>query len=374
MMTTDALGLYLHVPFCLKKCGYCDFFSTPCYTPDLLDAYVEALCKEIRARAEKGREVDTVYFGGGTPTVLSETHFSQILETLRSAFSIASDGEITVEMNPATADLAKLRHLRSLGVNRISMGAQAMDDRHLRTLGRVHTADQLLSSFAAAREAGFSNISVDLMYNIPGQTAEEFLSTVDRVLALEPAHVSAYSLILEEGTPFYSRYTSSDLLGQDEEYGMYRALCLRMAEAGFRHYEISNYAKAGQESRHNLRYWTLRPYLGFGPSAHSYDEGARTYRDADLSAYIRDPLAPPEVERGESASEAAYEYAMLGLRTADGISLSRYETLADRSLLEGKEGLLSRLTAEGQMMLAGDRLCLTEQGMYVSSAILCALL
>ena len=272
------LELYLHIPFCVKKCNYCDFLSAPA-EEETRAAYVDALLEEIRGFEDpEDYEVVTVFFGGGTPSILPGQEIFRIMEALREKFSFRKGAEITLEANPGTVDKEKLSCYKKAGINRLSFGLQSADAEELKKLGRIHTWEKFLESFQLAREAGFSNINVDLMSALPGQTKESWEKTLRQVLALQPEHISAYSLIIEEGTPFYQLYEKDverrdageepELLpSEEEERAMYEATGRILKEQGYLHYEISNYAKPGRECRHNLGYWQRRDYLGFGLGA-----------------------------------------------------------------------------------------------------------
>ena len=266
-ITDSPMEIYVHIPFCIKKCDYCDFLSGPSGPKKQAD-YVDALLEEINAAEEgKGRSVSSVFIGGGTPSVLDERFIGEILNHIRRKFQIADHAEITIEVNPGTADRNKLQAYRTYGINRLSIGLQSPDDRELKILGRIHNYEQFLETYRSARDAGFDNINIDLMSAIPDQTYEGWIHNLRTVAGLEPEHISAYSLIIEEGTPFASRTLS--LPDEDTEYNMYEATVQILREYGFEQYEISNYAKKGRECRHNVGYWIRQDYLGFGLGASS---------------------------------------------------------------------------------------------------------
>ena len=328
------------------------------------------LCQEISSYAKRKLSADTVYIGGGTPTVLDKAQLLSVISAVRDAFALLPETEFTVEMNPATASYDTLLALRRAGVNRLSIGVQSLKDSELRHLGRVHSADDAKASVLLAREAGFENISVDVMYAIPGQTKESLEDTIDGILALSPAHISAYSLILEEGTPLYEKRATLNLPDQDSEYELYELLTAKLAQAGYDHYEISNYAKNGKTSKHNLKYWHMAPYIGCGTSAHSYLDGVRYENTADLAAYLKKYGKCRKIEEVPTNADKAYEYAILGLRTKEGISIKAYEALATATLSEERHALIAKLVQCGYVNRNGDRLALTEKGFYVSSQIL----
>ena len=266
-------GIYIHIPFCVRKCAYCDFLSAPADEKTQAE-YVKALQTEIYQTAkllsENPYTVDTVFFGGGTPSILAPGHVKALADTLRESFPFAENAEITIECNPGTLDEEKAAVYRQAGINRISFGLQSANNRELKMLGRIHTMEEFVKSYETARAAGFDNINIDLMSALPGQTFESFLHTLDTVLALKPEHISMYSLILEEGTALYEhldRYPA--LPDEDTEREMYDTACLRLADNGYHQYEISNFAKEGKACRHNLSYWERKNYLGFGTGAAS---------------------------------------------------------------------------------------------------------
>ena len=286
----ENVGIYIHVPFCLSKCHYCDFCSMSRADEDIKQRYVDALCREIKESAERvsGKlEADTVYFGGGTPSLLSAGQFEQILSEIDHSFIIADDAEITAEVNPKTADVEKLSTMRALGINRVSIGMQSADDKELRALGRIHSFEDFKRCFDDARAAGFDNISADLMYGIPEQTMESFRHSIEVLCHLSPEHISSYCLTVEEGTNFHRRRDKLDFPDEDSVSDMYEEMSRLLAEHGYEKYEISNFSKKGRESRHNLKYWHCEDYLGFGPAAHSYFGGARFAHSRDIDAYLR---------------------------------------------------------------------------------------
>ena len=371
-MNKDTLGLYLHIPFCVQKCRYCDFCSFASSEAER-EAYVSSLLSEILHAPEDRREVDSIFFGGGTPSLLTEDAFSRIFSALRKRYCIAANAEITVEMNPGTVTGEKLSALRALGVNRVSMGLQSSHNGELSALGRIHTYEQFLESFSLVRASGIENINIDLMYAIPHQNVQSFKETLSRVIALSPSHISAYSLIIEEGTPFYRDRESLVLPSEEEEAEMYALACEMLGAAGYRHYEISNYAKEGSLCRHNLRYWQGGDYLGFGLAAHSLYRGERMANTEDFKEYLENPHAYAEREKRDTLAEAE-EYVMLGLRTSFGISLFEYRERFGKDLLEEKKEAISLFFEHGLLSIREDRLSLTEKGFYLSNTVLCELL
>ena len=371
MMTTDRLGLYLHIPYCVRKCNYCDFCSLPSGCAGVPDEYVVRLCKEIESYAGKaGVPLDTVYFGGGTPSLLQPLQMREIFTAIRKAFVVSEGAEITFEANPGTLTKDKAEAFYELGFNRVSIGLQSIHEKEMKKLGRIHTYEQFLSCFRTLREVGFDNISVDLMYGIPYQTKESFEQSVRALIELSPEHISAYGLMIEEGTPFFKE-ENLPLPSLDDECDMYALATEILGANGYEHYEISNYAKAGKRSRHNCLYWHLGEYIGVGAAAHSFFGGKRFFNAESVEDYL---AATPSETVVDEESDLSYEYAMLGLRLKEGISLDEYETRFARSFTEGKEELIDRLVKEGLMTLDGTRIALTERGFYLSNSILVEIL
>ncbi len=366
-------GIYIHIPFCAAKCRYCDFVSFA--DPAGREAYIRALCGEMALCAAAGpwREYDTVFLGGGTPSVLPEGEIARVLEALFGAFSIAPGAEISIEANPGTLDPQKLCEYREAGVNRLSIGLQSAQNQLLRNLGRIHTYEDFLESFGLAREAGFSNINVDIMYGLPEQALEDYLSTIEALAALSPEHISAYSLILEENTPLYMDVNggAQSLPDEDAAYDMHRAGIELLAKRGYRRYEISNYAEPGFESRHNLNYWNNGEYLGLGLNAHGAmrvdGKWLRLENTSSLGNYIERaargerPLArdPQEIP---PAGEM-FETVMLGLRKTEGIKDETFRARFQKSMGEVFPEALRRLNAKGWLVSEGGFYRLTDEGL-----------
>lgn len=357
------LELYIHIPFCIRKCAYCDFLSSPA-APEVQEAYVGQLLQEIAAskKLPEDYEAVTVFFGGGTPGILKGELLCSILRALRDRFSVREDAEITVEANPGTVNRDKLVQYREAGVNRISLGLQSADNQELKLLGRIHTWEQFLESFQLARETGFRNINVDLMSALPGQTTESVHRTLERVLALSPEHISAYSLILEEGTPFHKRYEGHPELlpSEEEERQMYYDTRDRLCACGYEHYEISNFAKPGYACRHNLGYWERTDYKGFGLGAASLLKNVRHTNQTDLTEYLKGNFAGTEEPLTEQAVRE--EYFFLGLRKMEGVEPGRYR--------EHYEERIQRLQAQQLLEEKDGRIRLTERGTDVSNYVM----
>lgn len=323
------IGLYIHVPFCLKKCNYCDFVSYP-YDADLAASYVYALKKEMALYSAKlpaaQKELRSIYIGGGTPTTLPDDMFREIFSALRAHFNWPGDIEVTVEANPGTVDAGRLNTLRAVGANRLSMGVQAAQERLLSLLGRLHGWRQVVESVRAARRAGFANISLDLIYGIPGQQKRDWRETLEMAVALGVEHISAYNLKIEPDTPLHRDVTAGYTVPCDEdlEVEMLYYTIDYLREHGYRHYEISNFARPGREARHNLIYWQNEEYLGLGPAAHSYLDGVRFANQRDLRLYLNTlaaGTAPVVEEEALTARDRLAEAMFLGLRLTDGVDL-----------------------------------------------------
>lgn len=358
----NTLGIYIHVPFCGKKCGYCDFYSV-CYTKKQAELYVGAALRNLRYYAEKSRTVDTVYFGGGTPSLLTSEQLSDIMREIKSSFDLDENAEVTLEANPATLTPEKLRGLRKAGINRLSVGVQSMCDGELKLLGRAHSAERAERAVLDAAEAGFCNISCDLMIALPDQTAESLRYSAERLAALPIQHVSAYILKIEEGTPFDCDNIRSSLPDEDSAAELYLLMTELLREKGFEQYEVSNFAKAGFESRHNCRYWKCMDYLGIGPAAHSCHGGKRFAVPPDIEAFISSPVQPVEIT--DDSPCGFEEFAMLRLRLAEGLRLGDVED--HRAGIEKK---IPPLLKAGYVRFDGETVALTPQGFLVSNSVI----
>ena len=368
------LGLYVHIPFCAAKCAYCDFYSLP-RSEEKMDSYTAALCRHLTEVAPRAaaHTVDTVYFGGGTPSYLGQKRLTEILRTIRRRYRLSPDAEITLEANPDSAqDEKALRRLRRAGFNRVSLGVQSADDGLLRAIGRIHTWQQAAHAVSALRRAGFDNVSVDLMYGLPDQTLGLWQETLEKVISLAPEHVSCYGLKLEEGTPLFLQRRELTLPGDDEQADMYLAAVDMLAQAGYAQYEISNFARPGRESRHNLKYWRMEEYAGFGPGAHSDFGGVRYAYEKDLDGYIAGELRLSESSEIPPL-ERQQEYVMLSLRTAEGVSRRRLEYDFRRPFAPLEEQL-QQFAAHGLAVPTEQGWRLTPQGFLVSNQIIGALL
>lgn len=370
-------GIYIHIPFCRSRCSYCDF-ATGAYDGPLAERYVRAVAAEIAAfdhAPQVLREVDTIYFGGGTPSLLSPIQVARILEAADARFRVTAEAEITMEMNPGALTLETLREYRGLGVNRASFGAQTFDDRELRRLGRAHTADDVRQTIRALREAGFDNVSFDLIAGLPAQTLDGWSRNLDEALALGPEHLSFYLLEVHEGTPLADQIRSGRQPLPDDDLAaeMYRLMLDRSNAAGYEHYEISNLCLPGFESRHNSKYWLAEPVYGFGCSAHSYDgQRMRWANERDAARYVEliEAGRAPVVETTElDDREAAAEAVFLGLRLMRGISLDEHRARFGEDLREKHAHDLARLSDAGLIALDHDLMKLTRSGALLSNEV-----
>ena len=363
------IGLYIHIPFCLQKCAYCDFYSIAGNDTILQKRYIRALTLHMKTLSAtmEDRVFDTVYIGGGTPGLLTAEMLTMLMNGIKENFRLSDDAEITLETNPAVAKLDKFKVMRTLGINRISMGMQASQTAVLHTLGRLHTFDQFVESYTDARMAGIQNLSADVMYAIPEQTVNRLLDTLQSLIALSPEHISMYGLKVEENTPFGRMGDQLQLPDEDTQCEMYERACQLLEQSGYHRYEISNFAKVGYESRHNLRYWNREEYLGLGPAAHSFVDGVRYSYPRDIMGYITalEKGRLPETDSRVilSEAEAKEESIMLGLRLAKGI-------VADDALVERCQNYLRY----GFMKQTENRIAFTTKGFLVSNTILAELL
>ncbi len=378
-MNQKELELYVHIPFCVKKCSYCDFLSAPA-TEQTKEAYMAALFAEIGGRAKdyKDRIVTSVFIGGGTPSLLSGDSIRQLMEHIREGFSLASDAEITMEVNPGTVTAEKLTAFYGAGINRLSIGMQSAQEKELKILGRIHDFDSFCQVYREAVEAGFTNINVDVMSGLPGQTLASYKDTLEKVLRLEPMpqHISAYSLIVEEGTPFAAMADRGELPlpEEDTERAMYEETIEVLAGYGFHRYEISNYALDGYECRHNVGYWIRRDYLGFGIGAASLIDNVRFQNGRDLNAYLAHPLACREEQQSLTTQEQMEETMFLGLRLIRGVSYPEFARCYGQTLEEVYGEVIARNEADGLLTVredeTGRRLMLTGRGLDVSNYVM----
>ena len=373
------LGIYVHVPFCRSKCQYCDFYSMATKEDKLIDGYLDAVCDHIKEAGElaPNYKVDTIYFGGGTPTFFGADGMAIILTTIRRNFDVDNNAEITFEANPDSVSDRLLHRLRAEGFNRVSLGIQSDDDEMLKKLGRPHTYSQAVAAYHRIRKAGFKNVSVDLMYGLPGQDLVDWQETLDNVMRLLPEHVSCYALKVEDGTPFASVKDMLNLPDDDTQAEMYLTAVEALRSRGFRQYEISNFCRKGMVSKHNMKYWTGGEYLGFGPSASSDFAGKRFTLKRDLQAYItaiREGGDIMEEMEEIPMRERAGEYLMLRLRTSQGIEAQEYEKLFLLPFAPLEEELEKRRRLYHTTQTDTGRWVLTPKGYLVSNDVITDLL
>lgn len=394
------MELYIHIPFCMKKCNYCDFLSAPADEKSQ-SAYMEGLNREIAyyGKAQKGRELSTIYIGGGTPSWMQESYIESLMEEVYRQFPVRKDAEITIECNPGTLTRSKLECYRQLGINRLSIGLQSADNEELKLLGRIHTYEIFLRNYELARECGFSNINVDLMDSLPGHTPEKFFETLKRAVSLGPEHISCYSLIIEEGTPFYDRYKfdmvklragiePEELPSEDTAFQIGKMTQDVLEKSGYARYEISNYAKKGYEGRHNIGYWQRREYLGVGLGASSLLEETRYSNLRGLKEYIeasyyiegrtmydghlgRQICCTSLHEQADGLSRQAQmeEFMFLGLRMTEGIEKGRFYQAFGYSVNFVYQEAIDRLTEQELLVETPVRLYLTERGMDLNNYV-----
>lgn len=366
-------GLYIHIPFCISKCGYCDFYSST--NAGLVEAYLESLSREIDSYREEFAEFDTIYLGGGTPSLLTVSRIGAILEKAHRTFGIAPGAEITIEVNPADIDRSGMSVLKALGINRINIGVQSFDDRELAFLGRRHDSISAMAALEAARGAGFENIGLDLIYSLPGQTFDAWQTSLEKALSFHPDHLSCYELELKESTPLGREYGKGMLEPRTEEsqHHFFVRTSEIIEEAGYLHYEISNFSQGiGKSSRHNRKYWDHTPYLGLGPSAHSYKGGRRWWNHESLTHYLRDLNEGRQPVRGYedlSREELAAEALFLGLRMRQGIDIENYRSLYGIDLVKEKGIKLSEWVKAGLIVIDSGTISPTRAGMAVADTL-----
>ncbi len=394
------MEIYVHIPFCVRKCRYCDFYSVPCgkdpafgcpgarseHTLPGAGDYVNALLKELDAREDeiRGKEITSVFVGGGTPTILPVSDLEMLLMGLKDGIArrggmLAGDAEITTECNPGTLDKEKLTLMRQLGVNRLSIGLQSADNAELKALGRIHTYEEFLKNYEEARKAGFDNINIDLMSGIPGQTAASCERTLKTVAALGPEHISVYSLILEEGTPLYDDVEAGKvrLPGEDFDRDMYKLTGQILAAHGYERYEISNYARPGRRCRHNMGYWTGEEYLGLGPAAASYlgcEKMCRYKNPADLKAYMSDPAGVRVLEETLDREALMSEFMILRLRLTEGADRDEFKKRFGVPMDEVFGSVIKKQTGFGLLADREHSVALTSKGFDVANSVMCEFL
>lgn len=373
------LGIYLHIPFCLSKCRYCDFYSIPGASEELKDRYVKALVNHMKEYGHQAKDyiVDTVYFGGGTPSLLSEKQLKTLMKALKSNFRIYGHAEISMEINPKTADLSKLKCIRRCGINRLSIGVQSFGEHELEIAGRAHSADDAFETVRLARKAGFGNISLDLMFGMPSQSLQSVVDNVNTAISLDVEHISLYGLKIEEGTPFWHDRNKLMLPDEDEERSMYFSAGALLSAAGLKQYEISNFSKRGKHCKHNLKYWNCDEYLGFGPGAHSYFAGKRFSFKKDINLYtdsfdetknVTDTLIDEYIDIPYPSRVA--EYVMLRFRLNTGISVAAFYKRFGRDFDEMYLSKMMPFINSGHILKTKNGYAFSREGMYVSNYIL----
>ena len=357
-------GIYIHIPFCRHKCNYCDFNSRVSEEYEIA-CYIDALCGEIEAF--EACEIDTVYFGGGTPTMLKAEQIIRVLETVKKHFWITNDCEISIECNPATMGEEGFLKLRNAGFNRLSVGMQSADNEQLKILGRIHSFEDTKKCIEDAKKAGFDNISVDLMFGLPNQDKESFIQSVSAAIALNTNHISCYALKIEEGTPFYDM--DLKIADDDQSFEMYEECVKLLKENGFTRYEISNFAKEGYESRHNKKYWLCNDFAGFGAGAYSCINGVRYSNITDVQKYIEATDKTAEKIR-VSKEDMMSEFVFLGLRLGDGISVTEFSDRFSEDIFDVFKDAINKNLARGTLVRERDRIKIPEKYMYVSNSIM----
>lgn len=382
-MSKEKISIYVHIPFCVSKCKYCDFLSFPMDEFNR-ERYIKALLEEIKSfENSKAYEVVSIFIGGGTPTVSEKSQLVRIIETIYQCFDVNEKAEISIECNPKTADLNKLKTIRKAGVNRLSIGVQSMEDRFLRSLGRAHEISDVYDTFKIASQAGFENINADLMFSLPGQTLSDWEKTLKMTLDLNPKHISAYSLIIEENTPFYDKYHDAlckrnegdeqELLpSEDDEVKMYELTQKLLADRGFVHYEVSNFALPGYESLHNDGYWIRRSYIGFGLGAASLINESRCENTRDFKYYLdnSDKIWKNKSMEVLSLSDSMAETMFLGLRRRKGVSISAFKEKFGADIMDVYGGVIRRQEENGLLSVDNDEIYLTDKGNLISNICL----
>lgn len=375
------LELYIHIPFCVQKCFYCDFLSMP-VDETVRRHYVRRLIEETEYKSQqyKGYEITSVFFGGGTPSILMETQIAEIMEALQQNFSIQKEAEITIECNPGTLARQKIITYKESGINRISMGLQSANNRELKMLGRIHTYEEFLHNYDLVRKGGIENVNVDLMSALPGQTVSDWERTLKEILKLRPEHISAYSLIIEEGTPFYQTYEEDEqrreegeepkyLPNEETEREMYRLTGALLKEKGYMQYEISNYAQKGRECQHNIGYWTRKNYLGLGLGSASLVENVRFSNTSDLQEYLAGDFEEREREVLERR-EQMEEFMFLGLRMIKGVSRGDFKKAFGVEIEAVYGEVIKKMVSQGLLQQQAGRIFLTEEGISVSNYVM----
>ncbi|MBR5643842.1 MAG: radical SAM family heme chaperone HemW [Salinivirgaceae bacterium] len=371
-------GIYIHVPFCKRKCGYCNFYSTT--RLELKTSYLQTMRKELQQRRDylNGEQVQTIYFGGGTPSLMEPAEIQSVIDTIKQLHSVADNPEITIEANPDDLTLAYISQLAQTSVNRLSIGIQSFDDEMLKLMNRRHTAQQAIDAVKNCQQAGYSNISVDLIYGLPQMTADDWCRQLDNVARLNVQHLSAYHLSYEEGTAFGLKLKQHKLeeVSEDESLEQFEILTDWAKTAGFEHYEISNFAKPGFRSRHNSSYWNRTIYLGVGPAAHSYNRTTRSWNTANTAEYIKGIESGSCVSEEEqlSPTDIFNDYVITALRTSSGIDMDYLEREQPQQMVEYLKHQADSFVADGKLEYSANHLKLTHSGIFISDEIMEALI
>lgn len=366
------LGLYIHIPFCLKKCNYCDFLSFSGCDFKEQTRYIKAVEEELKAYnlKESDYQVDTIFIGGGTPSLLSEDLTEMLLKCVHHYLFIDENAEISIECNPKTLTDNKLNLYHRLGINRLSIGCQSLDDSILKFMGRVHNRNDFFETFQKARSYGFNNINVDLIFGVPGQTSQKFHQDVEEILTLQPEHLSFYSLQIEEGTPFYEKYERGEFnqVSDEEDRRMYHETVEQLDKNGYIHYEISNAAKKGYKCRHNLKYWSMADYLGVGLGAHSYIQGVRFNNTKNMQDYLNGNYV--EASHKNTRKDSLSDYLFTGLRKIEGIDLSEFEKKFGQPIESLYGEMIHMFQEKGLLELSKTHLRFTKNGLDLSNTVL----
>ena len=370
------LGLYLHLPFCISKCPYCDFNSYPLKEENQITSYISALYKEITTYSQKLKKINirTIYFGGGTPTILSGVQIYNILEFCKDKFTVDKNAEITIEANPGTLDGEKLKLLIESGINRLSLGAQSFNDLFLKKLGRIHNTQDIIDSYYLAREKGFNNINIDIMFALPDQTTKDLQTTLEKAVSLKPDHLSLYNLTIKPGTEYYEKYKRGKLKlpTEDEEFDMYDWAINFLKENNFEHYEIANFARPYKRSMHNLIYWQNKPYLGIGAGAYSFIKGYRYMNYENPGRYIKEIMSGKlPVDNGEKLSlrKRMIETIILGLRTKDGVGFKKFKTRFGVNLNDIFFKQVNKLVNLALLEKGDCKIKLTKKGIFLANTV-----
>lgn len=372
-MKNNQIGIYVHIPFCKQKCYYCDFVSYN-NRNNFMEKYVQALEKEIQLQEIKS-EITTIYIGGGTPSYIDAKYIKEILEEIRNK-KVFREAEITIEVNPGTVTLEKLKEYKNCGINRLSIGLQSTQDNLLKTIGRIHNFEEFLETYKMARKVGFENINVDLMLGLPSQKISDLKESLEKVLELEPEHISVYSLIVEENTPIADKIEKNELILPEEETerNMYWYIKNTLELNGFHHYEISNFAKRGFESKHNLNCWNQQEYIGFGVAAHSYVDNVRYSNTESLEKYIENidsgiPENNRTIHEVQNEDDKKKENMLLGLRKIDGIKISEFKNLFGDNPIYLYRNELDKLSKQGLIKVEDDIIKLTNKGIDLANLV-----